>query len=406
MAMKVRVLLSLVVVLLGMCMAGCGHYTCGTTFGNATCSSSGTGITTGPPGTGSGLVAYGYFTSFALGGQSSVGIATQKLDAGAGTVLSLSSLVAPVIPPFPSGIVIVRKQFMYVPSMDGTLYIFSIDSATGALAAVGTTVPISVTGGDSIAASPDGNWIFVGDTAGQRISVYKINTDGTLTGATGNPFATSGISPKVMATDGQSKFLYASGGKGSTQVAAFSIGSGGVLGTVAGSPFVASLNSMAGDPSGKFLLGVSWASSDKSIQVYSIGSGGGLTALSSAITINTPRTITMHPSGKWVYTGNEDPLLSEVQFLEGFNFNSATGTLTEMGGSPFTDVLANEGLIEQTGTFMIALGFRTTGSSVLIAKPLSIDQTTGEVASWPSGTGTYEGFVGIDAAAYAVTDSQ
>ncbi len=43
MAMKVRALLSSVVVLAAMGLASCGHYTCGTTFGNSSCTSSGNG---------------------------------------------------------------------------------------------------------------------------------------------------------------------------------------------------------------------------------------------------------------------------------------------------------------------------------------------------------------------------
>ena len=47
MAMKFRLLLSFVLVLSTMWTIGCGHYTCGTTFGNATCTPSGGGISGG-----------------------------------------------------------------------------------------------------------------------------------------------------------------------------------------------------------------------------------------------------------------------------------------------------------------------------------------------------------------------
>ena len=47
MAMKFRLLLSFVLLLSTMWTIGCGHYTCGTTFGSATCTPSGGGISGG-----------------------------------------------------------------------------------------------------------------------------------------------------------------------------------------------------------------------------------------------------------------------------------------------------------------------------------------------------------------------
>jgi 6-phosphogluconolactonase (cycloisomerase 2 family) len=406
MAMKVRMLASLVVALVTVALSGCGHYTCGTTFGNGSCSQSGGGITSGGGGAGSGLVAYGYFTSFSSNGQPSVGIALQKLDVGAGTFIVQSAFTAPLIPPFPTGMVTVGKAFAYIPSADGTLYSFGIDSTTGYLTSFGISDPIVVSGGDSIAASADGSLIFVGDTAGQQISVYTVNADGSLSGVAGDPFSV-GISPSVMTTDGLSKFLYATSGPGSTNVAAFSIGSGGVLTPYSGGLIASNVSAMAADPTGKYLLGVSWQAGDTNIHVYSINSSSGaLTALASAPTAGTPRTIAFHPNGSWVYTGNEDPVLTDLEAIEGFDFSSSTGALTPISGSPFLDFQANSAVIEQSGQFLLALGHTIVGSGYrLTVDPVAIDSSTGALSSWPSGATQAEGFPGIDAAAYAVTDA-
>src|SRR5215469_7215891 len=99
MAMKVRALLSLGVVLFSMCLAGCGHYTCGTTLGGGSCTSSGSGISSGGNnGQGNGLIAYGYFMDYPFHGQADTGMALQKLDSAAGTFTALSAFVPPSVP--------------------------------------------------------------------------------------------------------------------------------------------------------------------------------------------------------------------------------------------------------------------------------------------------------------------
>lgn len=408
MAMKLRVLMSLLLALVSISLSGCGgHYTCGVTFGGGSCANSGGGLGTGGGGAGSGLVAYGYFASFSSNGQPSVGIALQKLDVGAGTFIAQSAFTAPLIPPFPTGMVTVKKQFAYIPSADGTLYTFGIDSSTGYLTSIGTSNPIVVSGGDSISASADGTLIFVGDAAGQQISVYTVNTDGTLSGVAGDPFAV-GISPRVMTTDGQSKFLYATAGPGSTNVAAFSIGSGGVLTPFSGGLIGSTVAAIASESTGKYLFGVSNLSGDTSIHVFSINtSTGGLTALNSALTTGTPRNLSVHPNGTWVYAFNQDPILNEIEPVEGFDFDSSTGALTPMGASPFSDVLANAGPIEPSGQFMFGLGLTLQGGGLKSSvNPYAIDSTSGAISSWPLGVDQALGFPGIDAATYAVTDAQ
>jgi 6-phosphogluconolactonase (cycloisomerase 2 family) len=403
MTIKVRALLSVVAVLIAMALTGCGHYTCGTTFGNATCNSSGGGITQGGGGTGTGLVAFGYFIDFT---RTSGGIALQKLDANANSFLAISAFVPPVTPTFPSGIATAQQSFVYIPSSDGTLYSFAIDASTGYLSNIGTN-PIAVTGGDSVSVSASGNLLFVGDVAGQRISVFAIGSDGTLTVVSGSPFAASGVSPRVMVTDGLSRFLYVTSGTNSTVMAQFSIGSTGALTPIGSGLVTSNLSAIASDPSGKFLLGVSWASGNNSLQVFAINaSTGALSGVGSALTAGTPRNLAVHPNGSWVYTFSEDPILLQQEAAEGFEFDNSTGTLTQMGDSPFTTIIANGGAVEQSGQFLIGLGITLQGAAFInTATPYSIDPSTGELSTWPAGGDSSEAFPGIDVAAYAITDA-
>ena len=400
MGLKVRALLSFAVVLITMSFLGCGHYSCGATFGNATCTSSGGGISQG--GGNNGLIAYGYFVDYPVRGPSA-GMAEIELNQSAGTLNSNSSFTPPVLAPYPTGIVIVGKQYMYIPSYDGTLYGFSIDAATGTVTSV-LANPMSVAGGNSIGASASGTMIFIGNTGTQQISAFTVNADGTLTPFAGNPYSTSGVTPAVMATDGQSKYLYVTAGVGSTQVAAFSIG-GGSLASVTGSPFAFDVGQIAGESSGKYMFGVSGLANDNEIQVLAIGASGGLTAASTIVTTYTPRNIAVHPNGNWVYTLNQNPgSLTEFQPVEGFDFSG--GTLSVMNGSPFTTLMANGGTIEQSGQFMFGLGQTlVAGNLESTVAAYAIDSTTGELSSWPAGQIQVTGFPGLDAAAFAATDA-
>jgi hypothetical protein len=74
-----------------------------------------------------------------------------------------------------------------------------------------------------------------------------------------------------------------------------------------------------------------------------------------------------------------------------------------LGGSPYTNLIADGGPIEPGGHFMFGLGsILLNGVPVSAVSPYTIDQTTGDLSS----TIESEGFPGIDEAAYAVTDVQ
>ena len=403
MAIKVRVLLSSIVVLATMSLVGCGHYTCGTTFGNATCASSGGGISQG--GNGGSTKAFGYFVDFSHLGNTTVGMALQEMDSGAGTFNALSAFVPPTLPAKPTGLLIVDKNLMYIPSSDGTLYGYTIDLTSGALT-MAPGSPYFVDGGTSIATNAAGTLLFVGDVAGQRISVFSVSATGSLAAVSGSPFPTLGLSPAVMATDGQNKFLYVSQGSGSSLVGAFSIASAGTLTAVPGSPFSFSMSALAGEPSGKYLLGVTGQVADNHVHVFGINSSSGViteVAGSPFSSTYAPINLAVHPNGAWVYIFNQGASAGTEQPMEGFTIASATGALTEISGSPFANLTADEGEFDQSGNYLFAQGITLlAGNSDSTVTPYTVNTSTGVLTS----TLPSLGFPGIQNAAYGVTDAQ
>jgi 6-phosphogluconolactonase (cycloisomerase 2 family) len=209
-----------------------------------------------------------------------------------------------------------------------------------------------------------------------------------------------------MATDGHSKFLYISGGTGSTLIAAFSIATNGALTVVPGQPFSLTMAAIAGEPSGKFLLGVTGQASDNHIHVFGInGSTGAIAEVSGSPfgTTFSPINLSVHPNGAWVYSINQDIVAQVSEPMEGFQLDSSTGRLTEFSDSPFTAVAADGGPIEPSGKYIFALGATVIkGNGESTVTPFPIDSSTGALSTPLSPLG----FPGIKAAAYAVTDAQ
>jgi hypothetical protein len=396
MAMKFRLLLSFVLVLSTMWTIGCGHYTCGTTFGNATCTPSGGGISGGGGG-GNNIsqTAFVYFMD-----DTSAEMALEGLNvANSQTFAPIPTFVSPTFPVNTlganGGIAIVNKNFLYMPFANGSLYGFSIDAATGALSPVPNPVLTLSGTGDVIAADPNGAVLFVGGSAG--ISTFTVNAnDGSLT-----PIATvtTGSIPSQLATDGLGKYVYALTGN---TITAFSYTSSGVLTPVTNSPFPISMAQIAGEASGKFLLGITAENGggsgaiDNHIYVFSIASGGGLTTFGSPVsTLASPVYLAVSPNGKFVYTFDQtsDIVTTVNDPMEGFAFS--TGVLTELGTSPFAGLDASVGKFDQSGQYIFAIA-SVPNSSLAGEYAYAVD-ASGAVTSNLAHAGAVN-------AGYAVTD--
>jgi 6-phosphogluconolactonase (cycloisomerase 2 family) len=382
MTMKLRVLLILLLALVTMWMAGCGHYTCGQTFGSASCGSSGTGITSGGGTVGTSGTAFIYFMDDKAGE-----IAADYLDLnGSQTFLPVPNFVTPTLPLVSSdgGMVVVKQTYLYVALPNNTVYGYSIDGTAGALTAVPNS-PYTVDAGASMVADPAGRFLFVASDTG--ISVFAVSTtDGSLTLTAGSPFSTGGARPAQMVTDGTGKYLYAVQGFPGSEVVAFSYDqTTGALTPIQGSPFAFNMAEISGESSGKYLVGITQVIGVDSIYVFSItqtGSTAGaitLVAGSPFATISSPINLTVDPNGEFIYTFNEDSL-GNLDPVEGYAINSSTGALTALQSSPFTSLKANMGSFDQSGEFMAAIATTVGTSTGTGVFPYAADSSTGNLS--------------------------
>ena len=351
-----RIFLVLAIVA-GMGLAGCGKQCPNSSLsGSGTSSGSSGGITT------SNVCGSGSNTGGGGGGGSTTSVFLYYFaldNAGAGTIEAAGlsnkgtlALLNPFTPPtLPStgtdNMVIVNKQFLYVPMGNSTLQAFTINHTGGALTPIAGS-PFSASGADTAVSDPKGRFLFVGDEFAGQITVFQIDqTTGALT-TTGTFQSFNMVSADSLAVDGNGKFLYV--GQGSTTapipIVAFSIDQNtGALTEIAGSPFNLGVATVHADSSGKFLLGVAGvldqpnSATDDHISVFSINSTSGTpTAVAGSpfSTTAAPFEFAINPSGQFVYTFGTDSTKA-LASLEGYQLSS-TGTLTALPGSPFASL--------------------------------------------------------------------
>ncbi len=376
MATKVRLLFSLVVVMVvALSLVGCGHYTCGITFGNSTCSSSGSGGGGGT--TTANAFAYAVDQNGSMDGFA--------LNATAGTFGPVSTYISPAIPANRGsvGVVTAQGKYLYAVLEDvQQIYGWSIGT-NGNLTGL-TGFPISLTSLSGINSysynqqvvitNPAGTLMFIAESTNEQIVAYQISSSGALTPVTGSPFSTAGaaLAPENMGMDGLGRFLYvsqASATHSGTAVVGYSVSSTGsnvgALTVIQGSPFNIPLWAMHGDPSGNYLIGISgqtqsiYGVDDKSLYVYSINqSTGALTAAAGSpkTTVYAPFNIAVQPTsvnGEFIYSFSLNDAGTGTNPIEAYKLDATTGALSLVAGSPFNIATPTAfGGFDQSGKYL------------------------------------------------------
>jgi 6-phosphogluconolactonase len=177
-------------------------------------------------------------------------------------------------------------------------------------------------------------------------------------------FGCGGSSNSDPTTHPASEFLYAATQNGIT-VFPINASTGGLgTGTQATSVFAASdpLANMVSDSASRFLFACSLYSS--STEAFSINGGTGALTPISGSTLPIQGfggcTLSIDPAGKFFY------IASSVGVL-GFTLNPATGVLSVMAGSPFSDGrVLRESVMEPSGKFLYALSNTSPQNTVSV----------------------------------------
>jgi 6-phosphogluconolactonase (cycloisomerase 2 family) len=140
--------------------------------------------------------------------------------------------------------------------------LFSFDKSTGALTQANTVNPPTASSADqALVFDSTGATLYVARSGTDSgVVPYLIGSNGTvLTPAVGAPFSlgtsSNATGPASIVIDSKGQYLYV-GNKTSNTISGFSIGTAGVLTTLAGSPYTSgtSVNSLGRDNSGSYIF--------------------------------------------------------------------------------------------------------------------------------------------------------
>ena len=180
-------------------------------------------------------------------------------------------------------------------------------------------------------------------TQTQSIGIYQIGSAGLLTALTGSPLAlytgkgstATVVAPTAMLITPNNSYVYASLGTLGVQV--LTLGTGGALSTGSAATILPPLSTstspadagVASDPNSLFLF---VAELNTGLREFSIGTGGSLKEVSgSPYAVGTgPISVILDPTGSYVYVANKGS-----NNISAFTLTAASGKLTAVAGQPF-----------------------------------------------------------------------
>lgn len=248
---------------------------------------------------------------------------------------------------------------------NGSVSAFAIDSTTGNLTAAGSPYATGAGFGDiSLAATPDGKFLFAGLSAKNSVIVMNIGADGSLSSAA---FSVAMMTaPAGMKVTPGGHFLAVALPAFGTAVEMLSIAANGAL-TSVGSFYGAGSGNLAAldiDCAGSHLFGSEITAAKPVVHVFSISSTGSLTEMQGSP--YTPATgvnsgsLLLSPNDQFLFVSNEGSTS-----ITAFSVASA-GTLSPVPGSPFTlgTTFPGSMAMDQNGTLLYVASYSGAGNLI------------------------------------------
>lgn len=335
---------------------------------------------------------------YALDGSASQ-IAAFVFNPGTGTLTNVPGSPFATTSSAASLVATPSTQWVFVSDwMARTITSYKADPATGALTKAGLT-SVSQFNSMGMVLDPNGNFLYVIDNLDSEVGAFAINADGSLT-AVGPPYSLS-APPMSAAIDQGSRFLFVAS---DNLIFTFAIGSSGALTPAAGSPVTvrAPIDNpdkgaigvgVAVDPSARFLFAPD--SQSTNVWVYSIGAGGSLSQVSGS-PFNAGQgggVAVVDPSGRFLYDVGGGPQVAALAI-------HSDGSLTPVAGSPFDNGPARAGgapiadaITDPQGRFLLLSDIENSEVTVFSIDPNSgaltnVSGSPFQVPGYPIGGGS------------------
>ena len=359
-------------------VTSCGHFNCTRTFGASTCAAGG-GAGSTKSGSGSTGGTGGTASAFIFTGASS-GIESFTFSAAGQAIFATPNVTTTTAPSAGGGrSIVVQGKYLYASfygvGLYSQIYGWTIGSDGSLTAISGSPFTVSNWTGTILtpfATNKSGTMLFEADAGAfqgmSNVHSYLVGSGGVLTEAAGSPVSIP-FSPGDTVMDGLGNYLYIVGIAGTgagVEVGAYTVSSSGVLAAVPGSPFAYPMTQIAGDASGKYLIGTTSSTGDAHLYVFAIQTSGANAgaiapvAGSPFVTLSSPYSIAVQPAGgELVYSFSLNSSTGSGNPIEGYQLNTSTGALTAVVGSPFTALTGQTGQFDQAGTFLFGLNATT-----------------------------------------------
>ncbi len=282
-------------------------------------------------------------------------VATSTAGVASLSTISGSPYATSLIPT--SIVVTPSNAFLYVAGLGG-IYGYAINATTGALTSVASGGAVAVTNFASVSmdVSPDGQWLFALNSDNATINEYAINTSTGALSIQASPtysLASGAVaSARMIKIAPSGGYVFVALGTGGDLVYPFTT-STGTLGT----PLVLNLgstttsdNALAVNSTSTYLY-IARSGSSTGLAVYTIGTGGALNAVTGSpfAAGNGPYDVQLDSTGKYVYVANRtDGTIS--------GFLIGTGSvLTALSGSPYASGSLVRSLVrDNSDTYLLA----------------------------------------------------
>lgn len=319
--------------------------------------------------------SYAYVANATIGTVETFPVPTAAFTSLTGTSTTLGAT--------PSALAATPKgTFLYVALTAGSVFVYTIGT-NGALTIGNSGQPVTSTLNPTwMTVDPSGNWLFMVSKSSPQLLVFQINTStGVLTQSSQGTVPLDSGTPTQVYVTPNDQYVYIGLGTGGTDGFTLNSTTGAVSGqlhltTING----ASDNSFAADNTSTYLI---VGEAGTGIRVLTIGTGGALKEVTGSpfTSLLGPQSIVVDPTNTYVYVANRT-----ASVITGYALGTS-GVLTPLSSSPFTTGSAPNAIsLDSTGKYLFVVS--SGGSPDL--QVFSFDATTGgkldSVVSTATGT--------------------
>ncbi len=246
------------------------------------------------------------------------------------------------------------NSFLYVAG-PGAIYVYTINS-DGSLTGASGGAAVAIVNVSSIDISPDGNWLFALDLTTAVVDQFQINrTTGALTAVAATPYTVTNaiVLPKAIRVAPNGSLVFIALGTGGDIVFTFNTTSGALVltQTLSLGSATTSDNALAIDSNTAFLY-IARSGTNGGVAVYGIGAAGLLTQVSGSpfAAGNQTTSLVIDSTGTFIYAANQ-----KDGTISGYTIGPG-GVLSALNGSPYA-----------SGTQVLSLGRDNSGKYILAA---------------------------------------